>query len=94
MKNKKFLKAVAAITMSGLTAFGAMGLAACGHTHDYSEWGGQNESQHYKYCPADNEKDETTFGKHTSVCDCGFNKVAKEADDTDRKSTRLNSSHM
>lgn len=83
MKNKKFLKAVAAITMSGLTAFGAMGLAACGHTHDYSEWGGQNESQHYKYCPADNEKDETTFGKHTSACDCGFNKVAKEADDTD-----------
>jgi len=77
MKNKKFLRAVAAVTMSGLTAFGAMGLAACGHTHDYSEWGGQNEAQHYKYCPDDNEKDETTVANHDFTngdCVCGAKK--------------------
>lgn len=127
--NKKFLKAVAAVTMSGLTAFGAMGLVACGHSHNYTEWGGQNEAQHYKCCKDDNEIDENSYAdhdyvncecvcgavkhtynttswskdgtyhwhaascshtdlkidiaKHTSDCECGFNMVAKEADDTD-----------
>lgn len=72
--NKKFLKAVAAVTMSGLTAFGAMGLVACGHSHNYTEWGGQNEAQHYKYCKDDNEIDENSYADHdfsNGNCICG-----------------------
>ncbi len=33
MKNKKFLKAIAAITLSASAALGAFGLTACGGGH-------------------------------------------------------------
>lgn len=33
------------------------------HTHTYSEWG-SNKTHHWKYCPDDNERDESSLEKH------------------------------
>ncbi|MDE6356702.1 MAG: bacterial Ig-like domain-containing protein [Clostridia bacterium] len=71
MKNKKFLKAVAAITMSGLTAFGAMGLAACAHSHNF-KWE-SDAAEHWKICDCGDEEPNTR-ANHDFVdgrCECG-----------------------
>ncbi len=52
--------------------------AGCGggngeHTHDYSAWG-HDETQHWKECPDDHEKDNSTVANHVFVageCECG-----------------------
>lgn len=49
--------------------------AGCGggHEHGYTEWG-YNETQHWKECPEDHEKDEGTVKNHNFVdgsCECG-----------------------
>lgn len=49
--------------------------AGCGggHKHSYTEWA-HNETQHWKECPEDHEKDEGTLADHVfadGVCVCG-----------------------
>jgi len=44
-----------------------------GHEHSYTEWG-HNETQHWKECPEDHEKDDGTVKNHNFVdgsCECG-----------------------
>ncbi|MDE6676876.1 MAG: hypothetical protein K2K12_04100 [Clostridia bacterium] len=43
------------------------------HTHSYTEWG-KSDTEHWKYCAADNEIDESTRAAHNyveGVCECG-----------------------
>ena len=62
--------AVLALTC-GITAAGCNGCNK--HEHSYTEWG-YNETQHWKECPEDHEKDEGTVKDHEFVdgsCECG-----------------------
>jgi len=73
MKNKKFLKAIAAITLSASAALGAFGLAACGHTHNY-QWENSDPNQHWKVCADDGEEEEGSRANHDFTngdCICG-----------------------
>lgn len=76
--NKKFKLAIPFAVLA-LTCGIAAGCDGCGggndgeHTHDYSAWG-HNETQHWKECPDDHEKDESTIANHVFVageCECG-----------------------
>lgn len=64
--------AVLALTC-GITAAGCGGK----HEHSYTEWG-YNESQHWKKCPDDNAKDDSTVENHGTPStdgkcpDCGY----------------------
>ena len=78
MKNKKFLKAIAAITLSASAALGAFGLAACGHTHNF-EWENSDPNQHWKVCREDGEEEPGSRANHdfsNGDCVCGAKKPA------------------
>ena len=82
MKNKKFIKAIAAITLSASAALGAFGLAACGHTHNFSEWENSDPNQHWKVCPDDGEEEPGSRANHDFTngdCVCGAKKPAYTA---------------
>lgn len=81
MKNKKFLKAIAAITLSASAALGAFGLAACGHTHNF-EWENSDPNQHWKVCREDGEEEPGSRANHdfsNGDCVCGAKKPAYTA---------------
>lgn len=78
MKNKKFIKAIAAITLSASAALGAFGLAACGHTHNF-EWENSDPNQHWKVCREDGEEEPGSRANHdfsNGDCVCGAKKPA------------------
>lgn len=61
--------------------------AGCGggHEHSYTEWG-YNETQHWKECPEDHEKDDDTVKNHNFVngsCECGKTQSIKDVTITD-----------
>ena len=53
------------------------------HVHDYSAWG-QNDTQHWKYCPTDSEEEADSRESHNynqdgnTKCICGATKPAEE----------------
>lgn len=55
MKKSKFVKAIAAFTMSAVATAGCISLVACGgHTHNTNKgWQGHNDSQHWYICDDD-----------------------------------------
>ena len=56
MKNKKFLKALAALTVGGVTAAGLM-FGGCAHKHTYSEDWKSDASGHWHYATCDDLKE-------------------------------------
>ena len=81
MKKSKIIVALAvAATMS---LGGAFALTGCdnsdgGHTHSYTKWNYDTEGHHWKECPDDGVKDDTTYGEHhfdgdtDTTCECGY----------------------
>ena len=59
----------------------AAGCDGCNkHEHSYTEWG-YNETQHWKECPDDHEKDENTIENHVfedGTCECGATETKPE----------------
>lgn len=56
--------------------------AGCGggHEHSYTQWG-YDETQHWKVCPDDHEKDESSKANHNFVdgsCECGKSQPVKD----------------
>lgn len=77
MKKSKFVKAIAAFTMSAVAAAGCISLVACGgHSHHTSKegWQGSNATQHWHVCDEDGEK----YGHHDHVW--GDDTVCDECD--------------
>ena len=81
MKKFKILAILAvAATMS---LGGAFALTGCdnsdgGHTHSYTKWNYDTEGHHWKECPDDGVRDESTYGEHhfdgdtDTTCECGY----------------------
>ena len=77
MKKFKILATLAvAATMS---LGGAIALTGCNkHEHSYTEWNYDTEGHHWKECPDDGVKDESTYGGHRfdgdtdTTCECGY----------------------
>ena len=61
MKNKKFLKAIAAITLSASAALGAFGLTACGGGHSHSFKWESDATEHWKVCDCGDEECSSFF---------------------------------
>lgn len=81
MKNKKFLKAIAAITLSASAALGAFGLTACGggHSHNW-QWENSDSAQHWKVCEC-GEEEAGSRADHDFTngdCVCGAKKPGSE----------------
>ncbi len=85
MKKSKFVKAIAAFTMSAVAAAGCISLVACGggHSHHTSKdgWQGSNANQHWHVC----DDDDTAYGHqdhiwgNDTVCDeCGYDSSTGE----------------
>lgn len=85
MKKSKFVKAIAAFTMSAVAAAGCISLVACGgHSHRTSKdgWQGSNADQHWHVC----DEDDTEYGHQDHVWDstgdvcseCGYDKSSGE----------------
>lgn len=59
----------------------AAGCDGCNdHEHVYSAWG-HDETQHWKECPDDHEKDESTIADHVFIageCECGATETVEE----------------
>ena len=79
MKKSKFVKAIAAFTMSAVAAAGCISLVACGggHSHHTSKdgWQGHDENQHWHVCDEDGEKyghQSHVWGDDTVCDDCGY----------------------
>lgn len=70
MKNKKFLKAIAAITLSTSAALGAFGLTACGGGHSHSFKWESDATEHWKVCDCGDEEDGTRANHDFTDGDC------------------------
>ena len=70
MKNKKFLKAIAAITLSASAALGAFGLTACGGGHSHSFKWESDATEHWKVCDCGDEEDGTRANHDFTDGDC------------------------
>ncbi len=79
MKKSRFVKAIAAFTMSAVATAGCISLVACGgHTHNTTKgWQGHNETQHWYICDEDN----TAYGHQNhnwgddDICDdCNYDR--------------------
>lgn len=77
MKKTKLLATLAvAATMS---LCGAFVLTGCSnHEHSYTKWNYDAEGHHWKECPDDSVRDESTYGEHhfdgdtDTTCECGY----------------------
>ena len=80
MKNKKFLKAIAAITLSASAALGAFGLTACGGGHSHSFKWESDATEHWKVCDCGDEEDGTRANHDFTDgdCICGAKKPGSE----------------
>lgn len=80
MKNKKFLKAIAAITLSASAALGAFGLTACGGGHSHSFKWESDATEHWKVCDCGDEEDGTRANHDFTDgdCICGAKKPSSE----------------
>lgn len=80
MKNKKFLKAIAAITLSASAALGAFGLTACGGGHSHSFKWESDATEHWKVCDCGDEEDGTRANHDFTAgdCICGAKKPGSE----------------
>lgn len=71
MKAKRWLIAILAIA---LVATMVCAVACDNHVHNYSEWG-KSDTQHWKYCPDDNEEEVGSRANHVygddGKCECG-----------------------
>lgn len=80
---KKFNKVSLIVVMLIIVALCAMTIVACDHQHNYSEWGNDADG-HWKYCPADNEIDESSKAAHSfdsdGKCECGYEKPSVNPD--------------
>lgn len=65
MKNKKVLKALAALTLGGTAAFGLV-FAGCSHEHtfDESKWGGSDATGHWHEATCEHTDEKGGFSKH------------------------------
>lgn len=65
MKNKKFLKAIAALTIGGTAALG-LAFAGCSHSHtfDTSTWGGSDATGHWHLSTCGHDDEKGDFGAH------------------------------
>lgn len=76
-KKLKFAIPFAVLAISCGVAAGCKGCNE--HEHSYTEWG-YNETQHWKECPDDHEKDESSIGNHkfeAGECECGAKEPSK-----------------
>lgn len=77
MKKGKLLAVFAALSLTVGVSAGVLAGCGGGHVHDYSAWD-SNETQHWKYCPEDDEIDEESRAEHGAPnaegkCpDCGY----------------------
>lgn len=60
---KRLCKQLFAITVIIATLLALTSCFLQQHVHDYSEWG-SNQTHHWKFCPEDQEQDESTKEKH------------------------------
>lgn len=82
MRNKKFLKAIATITIGAVASVGMFTIAACSscddeHTHNYGDGWEKNADGHYQICLDCDEPSETAPHSYTddndTTCDvCGY----------------------
>lgn len=59
MKNKKFLRAIATLTVGAVAAAGCVSLTACGHKHTWGDYVPDGASGHYQECTGCDEHSET-----------------------------------
>lgn len=72
MKKNKFLKTLAAISLSAVAAAGCISLAACGHTHSTTHGWEKDSTHHWHVCDEDNEEFDKAEHTYTDgVCVCG-----------------------
>lgn len=72
MKKNKFLKTLAAISLSAVAAAGCISLAACGHTHHTDHGWEKDSTYHWHVCDEDQEEFDKAEHTYTDgVCVCG-----------------------
>lgn len=72
MKNKKFLRAIATLTVGAVAAAGCVSLTACGHKHSWGDYKADGATGHYQLCTGCDEHSDTTphdmEGNECKVC--------------------------
>ena len=71
MKNSRLMKAVAAITLSAVSAAAGLGTAGCAHKHSWGNYVADGENGHYKICSACNEKENVAEHDYNADYKCG-----------------------
>ena len=65
------MKAVAAITLSAVSAAAGLGTAGCAHKHSWGNYVADGENGHYKICSACNEKENVAEHDYNADYKCG-----------------------
>ncbi len=80
MKNSKLIKAVAAVTLSAVSAAACFGTAGCAHKHTWGEYVADGEDGHYRVCSGCDKKetDSHVWGSDNECDICHYIKVESE----------------
>ncbi len=80
MKNSKLIKAVAAVTLSAVSAAACFGTAGCAHNHTWGEYVADGEDGHYRVCSGCDKKetDSHVWGGDNECDICHYVKVESE----------------
>lgn len=71
MKNSKFIKAVAAITLSAVSAVACFGSAGCAHKHTWGEYTPDGDGGHYRVCSGCDERETVSAHEYDANYKCG-----------------------